>query len=127
MNVGSTSPAQNVVLSNTGDASLSIAGVGIESGDWTEFNETNNCGSSVVAGANCTFTVTFSPNTTGPVHSAITIDDNGATGGQVIGAQTISLNGTGAPQATQPGNYQVWASASYGSDVHNLAVSVNLQ
>jgi hypothetical protein len=122
LNVGSTSAAQNVVLSNTGNASLSILSLFISSSYSGAFSETSNCGSSVQAGANCTIGVTFSALITGSTTGAVVIDDNAADS-----PQTIKLNGTGAPPATQPGNYQAWASGSYVEDVHNASFSVTVQ
>lgn len=122
MNMGSTSTPETVTLSNTGNASLSISGIALGGGDSSAFSQSNNCGSSVAAGAACTFSVTFSPFFTGPFSAAITVNDNG-----VFGQQTIELAGTGTPQATPPGNYQVQVTASYGGDVHNVSVPVNLQ
>src|SRR5579872_1046110 len=58
--VGTTSPSQAVLLRNMGSLPLLISSITV-SGD---FAETDNCGSSVPAAGNCTFSVTFDP--TGP-------------------------------------------------------------
>jgi hypothetical protein len=86
-NVGSTSTAQSVTLSNSGHAPLSITSIAA-SGD---FAETNTCGTSVAAGANCQIAVTFTPTATGSRAGAVTITDNG-TGSP----QMIAVSGTGA-------------------------------
>ena len=85
--VGTTSAAQNITLSNGGTAALSISGIGI-SGD---FAQSNNCGTSLAAGANCTINVTFKPTATGTRTGTLSVTDN-ATGSP----QTASLTGTGA-------------------------------
>src|SRR5205823_896534 len=61
-NVGTTSAPQTVTLSNIGTATLSITSIGIENGDYSsDFAETNNCGTSLAAGASCAINVTFTP------------------------------------------------------------------
>jgi hypothetical protein len=84
--VGTASSAQTVTLNNTGNTALTITSIAA-SGDYAE---TNNCGSSVAAGAHCTFTVTFTPTVGGSRTGNITITDNAA------GLpQTVTLTGTG--------------------------------
>jgi hypothetical protein len=94
--VGTTSAAQNVTLSNTGNATLTFTGSGISisgtnSGD---FAQTNTCGTSVAAGANCAISVTFKPTATGTRTASVTITDDASTS-----PQTVSLTGTGAAAA----------------------------
>ncbi|MGO8734679.1 MAG: choice-of-anchor D domain-containing protein [Terriglobia bacterium] len=88
--VGASSSAQSVTLSNTGDASLSITSI-TASGD---FSRTNTCGSSVAASASCALTVTFKPTLTGTRTGAITITDSASPA-----TQTVSLTGTGTAPA----------------------------
>ena len=88
--VGSTSAAQPVALKNTGNAALEVNKVAA-SGD---FSQTNNCGTSVAAGGNCTVNVTFTPTATGTRNGTLTITDNN--NGTANSAQTVSLTGTGA-------------------------------
>jgi uncharacterized repeat protein (TIGR03803 family) len=87
--VNSTSSAQAVKLSNTGSVALSVAGITISG----NFAQTNNCGSSVAAGASCTVNVTFTPTAGGALTGTLTITDNNknTTGS----TQTVSLSGTG--------------------------------
>jgi len=91
--LGSYSPAEFITLSNTGSGSLSILQV-YTTGD---FSETNNCGSSVPPGQQCSIAVSFSPTALGTRTGLLTIVDNSSLGTQ----QTVSLSGTGAgtPQA----------------------------
>ena len=89
-NLNTTSVAQSVTLNNTGNVALSVTSI-VASGD---FMQTNTCGTSVAAGANCTISVTFTPTATGIRTGAVTITDN------IAGSpQTISLTGTGAAPA----------------------------
>ncbi len=94
--VGTTSPAQTVILSNTGTAPLSISGVAISGASAGSFSQSNSCGSSLAAGANCAIGVTFSPSSTGALVATLSVADN-ASGS----SQTVSLTGTGT--TTAPG------------------------
>ena len=91
INSGSVSPAKNVTLTNVGSTTLSIAGLAITGTNALEFNETSNCGPSLVAGASCTISVVFSPRATNPRTAALSVTDNAAGSPQSVG-----LTGTGA-------------------------------
>lgn len=91
-NTGTTSTAQNVLLTNFGGAPLDITAIAA-TGD---FAQSNACGVSLPGGSNCTIAVTYSPTVTGPETGALTITDNAFTG-----TQSVSLTGTGtAPVAS---------------------------
>ncbi len=84
--VGTTSAAQMVTLTNQGNTSLSISNVSV-SGNYAQ---TNNCTGTVAASASCTFSVTFSPTANGTRTGTVTITDN------AMGSpQTVALTGTG--------------------------------
>jgi hypothetical protein len=85
-----TSTAQTVTLSNTGTAALSITGVALTGTNASDFAQSNTCGSSLAAGANCTISVTFTPAASGSRTASVSITDN-ASGSP----QTVSLSGTG--------------------------------
>jgi hypothetical protein len=80
------SAAQTLTLRNTGTAILNITGIEV-SGDYAQ---TNNCGSSVAAGASCAIDVTFTPLAMGPRPGTLTITDNAPNS-----PQTVSLTGQG--------------------------------
>ena len=84
--VGITSQGQNVVLTNTGTAMLSIASITV-SGDFTQ---QNTCGASLPPGAKCSITVQFTPKQKGTRTGSVTIADNAPDS-----PQTISLTGVG--------------------------------
>src|SRR5207244_1867838 len=86
--VGSTSGAQPVTLSNTGTAVLNISSI-VASGDYAQ---NNNCPLTVAAGANCTINVTFTPTTTGTRTGTITITDDASNSPQTV---NLTGNGTG--------------------------------
>jgi trimeric autotransporter adhesin len=84
--------AQTVTLTNGGTAALTIAKFAITG----PFTQTNTCGTSVAAGANCTISVKFAPTAVGPATGAVTITDNATPT-----TQTITLTGTAV--AATPG------------------------
>jgi hypothetical protein len=88
--VGTTSAAQTVMLTNTGNAAMSIVGITAS----PNFGQTNTCNAALAVGSSCQISVTFTPSTSGNLTGKVTISDN------VSGSpQTISLSGdsTAAP------------------------------
>src|SRR2546422_6833583 len=59
----------------------------VASGD---YSQSNTCGSTVAAGANCSISVTFTPTATATRTGSITISDNASDSPQMV-----SLTGTG--------------------------------
>ena len=118
--VGTTSAAQTVTLSSTGSAALSITSVAITGTNAADFAETNTCGSSVAAGANCTISVTFTPAASGSRTASVSITDNGSGS-----PQTIALSGTGAGPAASLSPTSL-AFASQGVATTSAAQTVTL-
>jgi len=79
-----------LTLKNTGSATLTIKKVAIAGANGPDFTQTNTCGTSVAAGASCTFTVIFNPSWTGTRAGSLTITDNASPT-----TQTVNLSGTG--------------------------------
>ena len=103
--VGTSSASKPVTVKNTGGASTTISIT--SSGDFTQ---TNNCGTSLAAGASCIVNSTFSPTTTGSISGAITIADTASNSPQIV-----SLTGTAvAPVALSPATL-AFGSISVGS------------
>jgi len=95
-NTGTTSAAQTVTISNTGNQSVTISSIaltGTNAGDYALV--ANNCPSSLAVSANCSFGVTFSPTASGPRSAAVAITDN-ANGSP----QSVTLTGTGLVTST---------------------------
>ena len=92
--VGATSAAQSVTLSNSGNAALSVSGLALSGSNPGDFVQSNNCGASVAAGANCTISITFTPSATGSRTAALSIADNAAGS-----PQAVSLSGSGTASA----------------------------
>ena len=92
-NVGSTSAAQVVKLTNSGTDVLQIAGIVVGGTNAGDFAQTNTCGTSIAAAANCSISVTFKPIAPGSRAATLTVTDNA---GNVAGStQTLAIGGTG--------------------------------
>jgi F5/8 type C domain/Pectate lyase superfamily protein/Abnormal spindle-like microcephaly-assoc'd, ASPM-SPD-2-Hydin len=103
--VGSTSSAQAVTISNPTASSVSISSVAASGA----YAETNTCGSSLAAGATCTVNVTFAPTTSGSATGTLTVDNTSTTS-----SLTVSLSGTGVGSTTNLAlNAAVTASSYY--------------
>jgi len=82
---GTTSAAQAVTLSNTGNGAASLSSISASA----PFAETSTCGSSLAAGASCSVSVTFSPTAAGS-----------ASGTLSVAGLTVALSGTGTSSLT---------------------------
>jgi alpha-tubulin suppressor-like RCC1 family protein len=85
--LGQHSAAQNVTLSNTGNGPLLIYGISTGLVDYTQ---TNNCPSSLAAGASCTIAVTFAPTAAGLRTATLAVANNAGVVPHLVG-----LTGTG--------------------------------
>ncbi|MGA2889018.1 MAG: choice-of-anchor D domain-containing protein [Terracidiphilus sp.] len=85
---GVSSHGQNVTLTNSGTAPLTITSI-VATGN---FSETTTCGSSLAIGASCQISITFTPESSAALTGALTITDNAPNS-----PQTVSLSGTGLP------------------------------
>ena len=94
-NTGTTSAAQSVLVTNTGNQAVTITSISLGGTNGTDFAQTNNCPSSLAVSGTCSISVTFSPTAAGTRAAAITIADN-ATGSP----QSVTLTGTGQVTAT---------------------------
>jgi hypothetical protein len=81
-----TSPAQNVTLTNTGLGILTIGSIAASD----PFNQANTCGTTLNPAASCTISITFKPKAKGTLTGSISLADN-APGSP----QALSLTGTG--------------------------------
>ncbi len=82
-NVGTSSAAQTATLTNVGTSALEVGTISISGSGSKNFSQTNNCSSSLAAGASCTISVTFAP----------------AAGGKFSASLGVSYKGTGSPQS----------------------------
>jgi phospholipase C len=93
---GSTAPL-TLTLTNVGTSPLGISSVVPQDSlahNIPDYVQTNNCGSSVAPGANCTFSVTFSPRSIGKLPGILQIFDSEVETSPVqIALQGTSLSG----------------------------------
>jgi hypothetical protein len=93
--IGTTSAAQTATLTNVGASSLAIEKIAIIGAGSKNFHQTNDCGSSLAAGANCTISVTFTPSSGGAVSATLEVRYEGAGS-----PETVALSGTGVTSPT---------------------------
>ena len=85
--VGTSSAAQAVTLTNPGTLTLNVGTIQI-TGD---FAQTNNCPPSLTANSSCTIKISFKPTASGTRSGTLAITDN------ALGSpQTVTLSGTGS-------------------------------
>lgn len=99
--VGTTSSAMNLMLSNTGNAALSIQSVTFATSNGS-FAQTNTCGSSLAAGASCTIAVTCSQTATGSQRSTLNVNFPSPLPKQ---SASLSCTGTAPTASLSPGSY----------------------
>jgi 6-phosphogluconolactonase (cycloisomerase 2 family) len=105
--VGSTSAAQTATLTNNSSAAITISKV-INSGD---YKQTNTCGTSIAAGKNCTFSISFAPLVAGTIDGAITVTATGITAPQVLNLAGTSTVTTGpSARYAYDVEYSAWTS-----------------
>jgi hypothetical protein len=83
--------ANAFILKNTGSTTRNIASITLSGPQSGDFQQTNSCGTTLAAGADCAITVTFSPQGTGMRTGVIQITYNAGNSPQII-----NLSGIGA-------------------------------
>jgi hypothetical protein len=92
--VGITSASRKVTLTNKGNINLTITLIQITGPDSGDFNQSNNCPSSLPPNKSCQISVTFTPTATGTRNAAVNITDNAPDS-----PQSVSLTGVGVSPA----------------------------
>jgi len=110
-NVGSTSSAQAVTISNPGSSAQAISSVSASG----QFSQANTCGSTLAAGASCTVNVKFSPTSGGNQTGMLTVSNSSPTP-----TLTVSLGGLGVTSTT---NLALGAAMSASGTTQNFAAS----
>ena len=105
--LGTPATPQTVTLTNSGDATLTIAGIQLTAAATSAFTTSNTCSSSLAGGAACTIQIGFQPTLTGPASASINIADSAANS-----PQAIALTGTGA--LTLPASVVVYGATPSG-------------
>ncbi len=96
--VGTTSPPQNLTLTNLASVTLNISSIVSSNLD---FAESDNCIPSVPPGVFCTLGITFTPSQDNPESGTSTITDDAPDSPQVL---SLSGNGTVPAVALSPAN-----------------------
>ena len=99
INIGATSPAQPVTLTNTGAATLQISSITLSNAEFARGSTGCTPTTALAPAASCTMIVTFTPLTTGVRSATLTVSHNAANA-----VSTVSLAGTGVTpnKATTP-------------------------
>jgi hypothetical protein len=96
--VATTSAAQTITVKNSSTITVTFTSIAITGTNLKDFSETNNClGTSLLANASCTISVTFKPTTINIRNAAVTITDSAANS-----PQTVTLKGTGTAVSLSP-------------------------
>jgi hypothetical protein len=114
-NVGTSSTAQTVILTDTGTTPLSVSSVSIIG----DFSQTNNCATLAPAGT-CAISVIFAPSAAGTRSGTLQIDDSDASK-----SQTVTLAGMGSDvQISGSGGANLTATAAPGqSATYSLSIT----
>ena len=87
--IGTTSSAQNVVIRNTGTATVSLSNANVTGIDTSDFIISNSCSATLTGAASCQIAVTFKPVVGGTRTASLNIRNTG------MGSQIVSLTGVG--------------------------------
>ena len=88
---GTSSVAQSAIVTNTGNAPLTLASVAIVGANPSDFRlASNGCTASLSVGASCTIKLSFAPSTYGTRSATLQLTDNSPDA-----IQNVSLSGTG--------------------------------
>jgi len=119
--IATTSSADTVALTNTGNAALNItnlAVMGANPGDFVEVG--NTCGSAVAPGGACRIGVTFTPSAGGARAATLSITDNAPGSPQIVslsgaGSHDVALSWT-ASGTSKDVAYNVYRGAASGGE-----------
>jgi hypothetical protein len=102
-----------VTLENTGNANLTVTGIGNSGANPANFTHTSNCGGHAIApGAQCTIDITFAPTATGSYSATLNIQDNATDTPQSV---TLTAPQTPGPLAAFSATSIQFAPTSVGS------------
>ncbi|PYV19688.1 MAG: hypothetical protein DMG21_00910 [Acidobacteria bacterium] len=123
--VTTTSVAQPLTFSNTGQGPVTISSSTLSGANPGDFAQSNNCGSTVAVGGSCTFNVTFSPTATGARSATLAVFDNASGSPQIssLSGTGTTAGGLGAPFA----EVQVQNNLDLVNTVTSLTVNITSQ
>ncbi|HKF23255.1 MAG TPA: choice-of-anchor D domain-containing protein [Candidatus Angelobacter sp.] len=111
-NVGSTSAAASVTLTNSGNQTLNVSQISASS----DFSQTNNC-TSVTAGNTCTLQVSFAPMASGTRNGSVTITSNSFSSPDVLQVTGVALDFSPSPNGPATVTVAAGQTANYGMTV----------
>ena len=123
--VGNTAVSATQTLTNSGN--IAATGVQISSPFASYFIGANTCGSTLAAGASCTFTVSFTPQAAQAYNGNVTATSSNA------GSDTLAVTGTGTQslqlevQTVPPAGKEALCGTSSAYQVHNFTSDVGGQ
>lgn len=115
--VGLAGATQDVILTNSGNVSTTISGIGVTSGV-ADFNQSNNC-ASLAAGASCRIAVSFVPSMFGVRVGNLSVYDS-ATGS----LYSVALQGTGIAPALRVASSVVTIPDTVVGDTHQGVIAL---
>jgi hypothetical protein len=120
---GTTSPTQQVILSNSQSVALNISNITFGGANPGSFAQTNDCGTSVVAGDTCSINVAFAPLGTGsgPFSATLIVNDNATNSPQ---SATLTGTATSSPTLTLSTTALNFGNQSDGTSSANTAITV---
>jgi phospholipase C len=136
--LGTVSGPQSITVTNLSASPLPIFGIVVTGNNGGQadtltqnFQQNNNCGNSLAAGASCTINVVFSPVIQGALLGDVMVfecdQNNGICGAEGDSPQTIALTGTATSSNNNPTPFLVQAltpdSAAPGSSSISLTVN----
>jgi len=109
--VSTSSASQTVKITNTGSALLSGLSFALSGTNSSDFSiSASTCGTSLAVGANCSASVTFTPQATATRSASLQVTDNAANS-----PQSVPLTGTGATSAGPTPTVLTTYVGTYGS------------
>lgn len=88
--VGQPNGPLAITLTNTGNVTMTISSISVAGTNPGDFSQSNTCGPTLAASANCVINVTFTPLAAGVRQANIVVTDN-----TVLGTDTVAISGTG--------------------------------
>ncbi len=118
--VGQPSAVATATLTNTASNALTITSITVSGPQSGDYQQVNDCGTSLSAGADCTISIAFTPQAPGARSAVIQITDSA-----INSPQVISLSGVGSGSAVSlvPGNIS-FGNQYVGSSSSSQAVTL---
>ncbi len=89
---------RNLIVTNCGNAPLTVSSVSVTGTDAASFAALNNCSSATAPGGTCSIAITFTPSATGAANAILVLADDAP-----IPTQKVTLSGSGVvPTLTVP-------------------------